>query len=284
MDILGGKVMRPLSIVRRYPLVSFFALAISLTWGIGAVLHGTPIIAPDGNFILALYIAVAIVVGATTGRAGFASLARSIFRWRVSPIWYVIVVALPVLIVGATLGLLSAFGSSPLDWTKAPPPAQMAMLFGLFMVLPLATPIAEEIAWRGVALPRLLAQRSALTSSLILGAMWSIWHLPVVLSSPELRVPVPFMLGILPLSVLCTWVFVNTRASVFVQIVFHALFNVGLLTLAVVDPADAALAWWFLGGTEAVLAVAVVAIFGRELQRSPRENTRAARQALPAAS
>lgn len=274
--------MNPFSIVRRYPVVSFFIIAVGLTWGIGAVIKGTPVLAPDGNFIAALYVAIVIVVGATAGRAGFASLARSAFRWRVSPIWYGVVFALPVLIIAATLALVSVFGSSPLDLTKVPAPAQVAMFFGLLMVFPLATPIAEELAWRGVALPRLLAQRSALTSSLILGAVWSIWHLPVVLSAPELRVPVPFMLGVLPLSVLTTWIFVNTRASVFLQIVFHAWFNTALAGLGTVSPADAATAWWSLGATEAVLAVTVVAFSGRDLQRKVRSDRQVSTQVAPA--
>ena len=275
--------MNGLSIVRRYPLVTFFTLVIGLTWGIGALIKGTPVLAPDGNFIAALYIAIIVVIGATTGRAGFASLARSAFRWRVSPIWYLVVLALPVLILGATLSLVSAFGTAPLDLTKMPAPGQIAVFFGLLMVFPLATPIAEELAWRGVALPRLLATRSALTASLILGAVWAIWHLPVVLSTPELRVPVPFMLAIVPLSVLTTWIFVNTRASVFVQILFHAWFNALLAAgLAAVNVADAALTWWIVGATQAVFAVAIVAFTGRTLTRQVRPDPRPSVQAVPA--
>ena len=37
----------------------------------------------------------------------------------------------------------------------------------------------EELGWRGYVLDRLQEKRSALVSSLILGVVWSLWHLPL---------------------------------------------------------------------------------------------------------
>jgi membrane protease YdiL (CAAX protease family) len=180
------------------------------------------------------------------------------------------VFAVPVLIVGAVLVLLPVFGGTPPDWTKAPSLSETAMFFLLFMVFPFATPIAEEIGWRGVALPRLLVGRSALAASLILGVIWALWHLPVVLSAPAIRVPMPFMLTLIPTSVLFTWIFLHTRSSVFIAILFHAwsdvVLNYGLVTVSV---ADAALVWWLVAAGYAVVAVVVIAIFGPNLVRRP---------------
>jgi hypothetical protein len=41
--------------------------------------------------------------------------------------------------------------------------------------------VGEELGWRGFALPHLLRDRSALAASLILGLLWSAWHLPTFL-------------------------------------------------------------------------------------------------------
>lgn len=63
----------------------------------------------------------------------------------------------------------------------------LATLFGgefpfhpeLLVLLPvfLITNLGEEIGWRGYALPKLLAQRSALVSSLVIGILWGMVHL-----------------------------------------------------------------------------------------------------------
>jgi membrane protease YdiL (CAAX protease family) len=258
------------SLVRRSPLVSFFLLTFALCWGLGAVLNGTAVLAPNANFISGVLIAALTVIVLTDGRAGLKDLGRRLLRWRVPPVWYAVVFVLPVLIVGATLALLSLFGGTPLDWTKQPSLASTAIFFALFMFLPIGAPVAEEIGWRGLALPRLLASRSALTSSLILGVIWALWHLPVVLSTPELRVPVPFMLAVVPLSILTTWIFVHTRSSVFIAILFHAWFDVVLLFgFEMVAKTDAALTWWLLAAVQTALAVIVVAVFGANLARQP---------------
>jgi membrane protease YdiL (CAAX protease family) len=47
----------------------------------------------------------------------------------------------------------------------------------LYIVLGLIN--GEELAWRGFALPRLQAKYNALTSSVILGAIWGLFHLPL---------------------------------------------------------------------------------------------------------
>ena len=141
---------------------------------------------------------------------------------------------------------------------------------GLLIFLPVGAPVAEEIGWHGFALPRLLASHSALTSSLILGVIWSVWHLPVVLSTPELRVPVPFMLAVVPLSILTTWIFVHTRSCVFIAILFHAWFDVVLLSgFEMVARTDAAFTWWLLAAVQTTLAVMVVAVRGPNLVRRP---------------
>jgi membrane protease YdiL (CAAX protease family) len=268
------------TLVRRNPLVSFVVMTFALCWGLGAVLNGTPVLAPDANFISGILIAALIVIAIADGRSGLKDLGRRLLRWRVAPVWYAVVFALPVVIIGTTLGLLSLLGGTPLDWTKLPSLTSAATFFAVFMLLPVGAPVAEEIGWRGLALPRLLAGRSALTASLILGVIWSLWHLPVTLATPELRVPVPFMLAVIPLSVLTTWIFVHTRSSVFIAILFHAWFDVVLLSsFEMVARSDAALTWWLLAGTQTALALAVVAIWGPNLVRRPAADEEARRAA-----
>lgn len=60
----------------------------------------------------------------------------------------------------------------------------------------LVTSVAgEDPGWRGVALPRLQRSSSALTANLLLGAVWSLWHLPLFYKPGDLqrngRIPPP---------------------------------------------------------------------------------------------
>jgi len=57
-------------------------------------------------------------------------------------------------------------------------PAASPWLLALpvFLSTLILTGVAEEIGWRGFALPRLQTRFSALTASLILAALWAPWH------------------------------------------------------------------------------------------------------------
>ena len=149
------------------PLVSFFVLTFVLSWGVGALQKGTPL-APDGLFVSGILIAALLVTGLTEGRAGLLNLGRRLVHWRVPLRWYAVVVAFPVLIVGTATALMPLLGGASLDWAERPGLAHTAMLLIIFIVVPLAAPLSEEIAWRGFALPRMLAKRSPLTASLVL--------------------------------------------------------------------------------------------------------------------
>ena len=77
---------------------------------------------------------------------------------------------------------------------------------------------------------------NAISASLVLGVIWWAWHLPQ-LFIPELQWSVggipPFMylLLVVPISILATWIYNNTEGSVLLTILFHCSmnFSMGLL-------------------------------------------------------
>lgn len=107
--------------------------------------------------------------------------------------------------------------------------------FGLLLSALFATliPLIEELGWRGYALDRLQATRSALRSTLILGSVWSLWHLPLFFAEGTYQASLGvgtlafwlFLFGIIPLSFAFTWVYNNTNRSILAVILFHAMVN-----------------------------------------------------------
>jgi membrane protease YdiL (CAAX protease family) len=96
----------------------------------------------------------------------------------------------------------------------------------VYMMITVA--LGEEVGWRGYALPALQARYGALTSSVILGVMWALWHLPVFFNPDTLYSNLPFLqflAYIVPFAVLTTWVFNSTGGSVLMAMFFHAVLN-----------------------------------------------------------
>jgi membrane protease YdiL (CAAX protease family) len=63
---------------------------------------------------------------------------------------------------------------------------------------------------------------------LILGALWTSWHLPVFFNPDTLYSNLPFVLFLaylIPFTILITWVFNSTGGSVLMAMIVHAFMN-----------------------------------------------------------
>jgi CAAX protease family protein len=76
------------------------------------------------------------------------------------------------------------------------------------------------------------ARQSALAASLLLGVLWGLWHLPLLiarglpLTSAGLVGLIGYVLMIpLPFAVLFTWVYNNTKGSLFLMVLFHTVID-----------------------------------------------------------
>jgi uncharacterized protein len=107
---------------------------------------------------------------------------------------------------------------------------------GSFLPLLILGPLSEEIGWRGYALGRLQARWNALTSSLIIGLVWALWHLPLFVmvgtSYHELGVLfIGFMVGLMATSIFYTWLYNNTKQSIWSAILLHWLYTYAVLVV-----------------------------------------------------
>jgi membrane protease YdiL (CAAX protease family) len=86
----------------------------------------------------------------------------------------------------------------------------------------------EEIGWRGYALPRLAKRTGAAAASLIVGAIWAAWHLPLFFMEYTDTVGQSFPVyvsSVVAVSVAMAWLFWKSGGSLLLVMVMHAAIN-----------------------------------------------------------
>jgi membrane protease YdiL (CAAX protease family) len=207
-----------IAFIKRYPLVTFFAISYATFFG-GALLLT---VVPEDLFPLFIYgtaLGALFVVAVTERWAGVKAWASRIVRWRVGVIWYVVALGLTPLMRLAAYGLNLALGApapAPEAWVG------LAEAPGAFVFIFLTIGLGEELGFRGYALPKLMERHSPLVAALILGVLRVIWHLPLFLfAGDSWWVVLMVLFG----DVIFAWVFVNTRGSVLLALLLHSMFN-----------------------------------------------------------
>ena len=265
----------------RYPLTSFFLLTYALTWlgwspwflseaGIGLLPYD------GGEFSLSLNLlglvlgptlSAFIVTGATEGKNGVRRLLHRIVLWRVRLRWYLFVfLGIPTIMLLSTVAVPGALAS--FDAAAVPSTLVLFVVAGLFFLFA-GGPFFEEIGWRGFALPRLQRLHGPLFGTFILGTLWALWHLPLFLI-PEWDTPhgslidvALYVVSVVALSVILTWVFNNTKGSVLLAILAHGYINVSALSMYELFPAPDVTG----GITHVVLGLGVAALMILTLTR-----------------
>jgi uncharacterized protein len=258
------------SVIKRYPLATFFVLAYAFAWSL-VLLTSVSIVFG----FLALFgpaAAAILVIAGVDGRTGMRALLQGLTIWRVGLRWYVVALALPALLSLAVAGLSLALGAPATVRFNELSPVTLT----LFILV-----IGEELGWRGYALPRLQARYGSLVASLILGIIWAGWHLPnqFIPGLEFYRYGFPaFALYVVPMTVLFTWLANQTRGSLLLAWLFHGAIN----TLIFVNPAvDIVQRWWLSAAVYGTAAVIVVLVYGPSL--TGRRHAQPQAQVEPAA-
>ena len=143
-------------------------------------------------------------------------------------IWYVpTVFLLPFLLILA-LGATILLGQPLVD---APFPAvALPVMFMLFFIMALC----EQVGWMGYAFEPMQDKWNAFKAALLLGVIWALWHVPIyifIITDPLLITAQ--VISLVAIRFLMVWLFDNTGKSVFVVILFHAVYNTTIGVLPV---------------------------------------------------
>lgn len=145
----------------------------------------------------------------------FRSFINNIKNPRHPFLWYIL-----------TVGLAFAACFLPTLWGGASMENPLYLSFIEFPIMIIGGGL-EEIGWRGYLQPTLQKKWSPFNSTLIVGGIWTIWHLPLwfVVGSNQMNMNfLWFTLSALALSFLLTVIYSATN-SIFLCIIFHALIN-----------------------------------------------------------
>jgi len=260
----------------------FFLLTFSLSWGfwgLAALLSSrsetvlTLLLHYAGGFMPTV-VTIALIYFRRTRDFRRDFWHRVIDFKRIDIKWYgVVLLTVPVLTaLGALVDRL--WGGSGLTLEAAERFVQQPWMFVPFALFTLAFgPLPEELAWRGYALDGLQSKWNALTSSLILGVAWTVWHLPLFFIPGSYQHGLGlgtaqfwlYMLDKVPQSVLMTWIYNNNRRSILSAILFHFMVNlVGeLFDLTLRAEATYILLW-------IVMAIGVTVLWGPEKLKRDR--------------
>lgn len=159
------------------------------------------------------------------GRAGVRRLLRSGLRWRIGLPALALIVGLPLAASATARALDTLTGGTPPPFALETP---WALIPTFVFILLLGGPLQEEFGWRGYALPRLQARWGNTGATLILAAVWIVWHMPFWFmgGSGMGGTPLPvYALYTLGLTGVMTWLHNRTGGSVFAAVLMHTMAN-----------------------------------------------------------
>jgi membrane protease YdiL (CAAX protease family) len=108
--------------------------------------------------------------------------ARMLLWGWLTPIGYALTAYAPVWLVPAFGGLAPPFRHTPDAWSVVLTSGALALTLGVLQGLPFAA--GEEFGWQGFLLPNLTKLFDSRRALILTGAVWALWHYPLILAGP----------------------------------------------------------------------------------------------------
>ena len=258
-------------------LVVFFLIAYAVSWlfwSCAILLHLS--VAPGQSWLgRSLYFAgiqgpflAGIALSWARGRVGgVRSFLGRIVRLPFNPIWLFIAIAIVPLIMLASLGLAVALGHATIPYPLLVRPSMgwSGLLVGQLLIMN-----GEEYGWRGYALPRMEKLGGTLGASLLLGVLWSLWHIPLFYTTGAWQRGSiwAYVAMITATCVVQAAIFFRANQSVLPAMLFHGSLNASQFVLDLPAANNRYLPWIW-----AVALLLAIALLPKPLFRWPVRQT-----------
>lgn len=186
-----------------------------------------------GLFFLGAYAPTIVGIALTyfyNGGAGLRSLLKRTFSVKIGLSWFAFSLLAGPILYAFSVGIyilaggdLGAVNSGLLPWIPV-----------VFIACIIFGPLAEELGWRGFALPLLEHKNRFIFASIIIGVIWAGWHAPLFWAKTGTAIsglPIDvgsialFFAAVIGSSFIYTWLFNHTNTSVFAAIMLHLSMN-----------------------------------------------------------
>ena len=220
-------------------ITSFFVLTIIFTLpayvlitltGLNIILSPEMVFAFVPLSVIAPICAALVLTYRKSGGIGVKKLLKRSFDYKrvKNKKWFWPTLLLMPLLFSLVLGVSSLLEQELLP---APMPliaAPIALIMFFFAAL------FEEVGWMGYAFEPMSNRWGLFKSTMLLGVIWGLWHVPMLIfSMPEPEMIVAQFLALIALRILIVWLYSNTGKSVFITILFHAIYNVCMIVIPV---------------------------------------------------
>jgi membrane protease YdiL (CAAX protease family) len=212
-------------------------------------------------------IAAAVAV-ASTSRSGYKNdyLAR-LLRWRVKVTWWMAAISAPVVFAVAKEWIAVWTSHGALTAAALEPATKAFILFPTMII----GGGLEELGWRGIAQPEIERWCPRLTATLIVGAVWALWHLPLFyihgVSQFDGDLPL-FAVDVLANAFLLAWIYTQTQ-SILLCIIAHAASNTATAMGFYVSAAHVSMPIWIATLTKVLAAAILLATTSSPRDRRP---------------
>ena len=225
-----------------YRPVRFYVTSFAVTW---AFWIAAAIISRSGNdngisMVLMLFglLSPAVTAVVTVLTSGSEALKRDLKRklvgfYRIKPLSILMAVIAFLAIVALSILLSTLFGQSLEQFAFTEDFSFSIGGTSALLTIRLAATI-EEVGWRGYGEDSVASYFSWFTESIIFGFVWACWHLPLFWIDGTYHAGLRelgwgyvfnFLISVVPMGFLTTWVYVKNNRSMLACIIFHLFVN-----------------------------------------------------------
>ena len=222
-----------------YKPKKFYAIVFATTWAfwLFAILFNDGLTNALGMVLGGMCPATVAIITVFTSKSDALKkdFKRKIFNfWKLKPLYIFAAVLIFSAIVAGSILLSTAFGESldQFSFTKDFSFTGVGVL-SAFATIFLAA-VLEEVGWRGYGEDSIAQYHSWFKESIIFGFVWALWHLPLFwipgtyhyeIREMNILYMFNFLVSVVPMGFLTTWVYVKNGRSMLASIIFHLFIN-----------------------------------------------------------